>query len=79
MPSLSGPTVWLNTYAICGSLHQSPIDIDTHDVHEHDMESFHFDHYDDTSVTMTMENTGHSGKRASEPAPICAESFAFGA
>lgn len=59
---LTGPDVWVDTYPNCGGIAQSPIDIDRNDVtSDSDLHSFLFSGYDDTSVTMQLKNTGHSG------------------
>ena len=60
---VSGPSVWHDTYAICDDDSQSPIDIVTSDLRDREMEEFTFGYTGDfAEVTVTVENTGHSGK-----------------
>ena len=57
-----GPSLWHNSYPICGRSQQSPISIDVSQVVvNNSLEPFNFESIKDvTNLNMTLENNGHS-------------------
>lgn len=56
-----GPKFWGQTFQKCVGKHQSPIDIEEHDVTVVTLEPLVFENFDDVPDFYELENNGHTG------------------